>query len=220
MGLKGQSKDSSNFERTLFPEGTYDMTLEKALVMMGKPTQYAPEGAPKIMFVWKWADESGEEFELTDYLGFPKNMKYNEKSTFWKRAGEIAGLTLNSDNAGLLDIDLGEFITSYAELLEHITSPNDKGGTEKADVTSLTVGEQQLLGKKCRLVVGIWNNGEKEGNEIAKVMQIGAGAGGPKRPSKAAPAQATAPSQKLIDAPKPAPRPSSTEPMHTADLPF
>jgi hypothetical protein len=204
MGLKGQSKESSNFERTIFPEGTYDMTLEKALVMMGKPTQYAPEGAPKIMFVWKWTDEDGGEFELTDYLGFPKNMKYNEKSVFWKRAGEIAGLTLNNENAGLLDMDLGEFITSYDELLEHIKSNNDQGRPEKAELTSLTVDGQELLGKKCRLVVGIWNNGEKEGNEIAKVMQIGAA----QRPMKPQPVtKSTAPAAQA--AARPAARPAA-----------
>lgn len=219
MGLKGQSKESSNFERTIFPEGTYDMVLDKALVMMGKPTKFQPEGAPKIMFVWKWTDDEGGEFELVDYLGFPKNMKWNEKSAFWKRAGEIAGLTFNNENAGLLDLDLGEFIQSYDELVEHIQSVNDQGKSEKAEVKSLTVDGQELLGKKCRLVVGIWNNGEKEGNEIAKVMQIAA-AGGPRRPTKAAPAQAAAPAQKLMDAPKaPQPRANTTEPAH-ADLPF
>lgn len=219
MGLKGQAKESSNFERTIFPEGTYDMVLDKALVMMGKPTKFQPEGAPKIMFVWKWTDDEGQEFELVDYLGFPKNMKWNEKSAFWKRVGEIAGLALNNENAGLLDLDLGEFIQSYDELVEHIQSVNDQGKSEKAEVKSLTVDGQELLGKKCRLVVGIWNNGEKEGNEIAKVMQIAA-AGGPKRPVKAAPAQAPAPQAQNKAAPaRPAPAPAGAG-AAVADLPF
>lgn len=218
MGLTGQSKESSNFERTLFPEGTYDMVLDKALVMMGKPTKFQPEGAPKIMFIWKWTDDEGSEFELVDYLGFPKNMKWNEKSAFWKRAGEIAGLALNNDNAGLLDLDLGEFIQSYAELVEHIESVNDQGKPEKAEVKSLTVDGQELLGKKCRLVVGVWNNGEKEGNEIAKIMQIAA-AGGPRKPTKAAPTQAAAPAQKTAPT-RPTSAPATEAPISTADLPY
>ncbi|SMB93380.1 hypothetical protein [Deinococcus hopiensis] len=218
MGLKGQSKESSNFERTIFPEGTYDMVLDKAIVMMGKPSQYAPEGAPKIMFIWKWTDEEGTEFELTDYLGFPKNMKWNEKSAFWKRAGEIAGLTFTNDNAGLLDIDLGEFIQSYTELLEHITSKDDRGNSEKAHVKGLSVGDQELLGKKCRLVVGVWDNGEKQGNEIAKVMQIAA-ASGPRKPTKAAPTTQSAPAaQKAAPAPRPAP--AAPTGQAEVDLPF
>ncbi|EYB67046.1 hypothetical protein DEIPH_ctg052orf0044 [Deinococcus phoenicis] len=218
MGLTGQSKESSNFERTLFPEGTYDMVLDKALVLMGKPTKFQAEGAPKIMFIWKWTDDEGQDFELVDYLGFPKNMKWNEKSAFWKRAGEIAGLALNNENAGLLDLDLGEFIQSYAELVEHIQGMNDQGKPEKAEVKSLTVDGQELLGKKCRLVVGIWNNGEKEGNEIAKVMQIAA-AGGPKKPMKAAPAPAAAPQQKMAPA-RPAPVPAPVAAGASPDLDY
>jgi hypothetical protein len=217
MGLKGQSKESSNFERTLFPEGTYDMTLDKALVMMGKPSQYAPEGAPKIMFIWKWVDEDGTEFELTDYLGFPKNMKWNEKSAFWKRAGEIAGQTFTNENAGALDMDLGEFIQSYAELVDHISSVNDQGRPEKIEVKSLTVNDIELLGVQRRLVVGVWDNGEKQGNEIAKVMQIGA-AQKPVKPSRVA---APAPqAQRLMETPKAPRNPAPDAGMSGEVLPY
>ena len=96
--MKGQA-NASNFERTLFPEGTYDMTLEKIICLWGKPKPKEPNGAAKIMFIWKWTDEEGEEFEQPDYMNFPKNMKYNEKSNFWKRAGEIAGVSFSGENA-------------------------------------------------------------------------------------------------------------------------
>lgn len=218
--MKGQV-NASNFERTLFPEATYDMTLVKIMCIWGKPSQYAPEGAPKVMFIWKWVDEEGEEFELTDYMNFPKNINYNEKSGFWKRVGEIAGVTFSKENAGLLDIDFGDFIDTYADLVEHLQGKNEKGNNETAEARSLTVNDQQLIGVHRRLVVDIWQNDGKEGNNVVKVMQISSGAAGPKKPSRAAPSQTTAPtSQKLMDAPAPAPRPSSTEPMHASELPF
>lgn len=184
--MKGQAQSSSNFERTIFDEGTYQMKLVKILVMMGKPSQYAPEGAPKIMFVWEYEVE-GEKYELTDFLTFPKNFAYNDKSNFWKRLGEIAGVKINSENADTVDIDLGEFVQTYPEMVEYINTKNDKGGLEKLEVKGLTVGDQQMLGKVCQLVVKQWrrDNGEVGGNEIAAVMQIGGGAG-PRKPGKAA----------------------------------
>ena len=214
MGLKGQSKTSSTFERTVFDPGMYTMRLTKALVMMGKPTKFQPEGAPKILMVWEMEHE-GEKFELADYLGFPKNFAYNEKSNFWKRIAEIAGVTINNENAGDVDLDLGEFIQSYDELLEHIQSVGDQGRPEKAEVKSITVNGQELLGKQCQLVVKVWT-GESgnQGNEIASVMQLGGG-GGPKRPS-AAKAAAPAPQQAKPATPRPAPAPAAA----TADLPF
>jgi hypothetical protein len=167
------------------------------------------------MFIWKWNDDAGDEFELScDYLGFPKNMKWNENSKFWKRVGEIAGLTFNDDNAGALDLDLGTFIGSYDELVEHISGMNDQGKPEKAEVKSLTVNGQEMMGVMRRLVVGVWNNGERDGNEIAKVMQIATVASGPKKAARPA-----APQPALVSAGAPAPRPSTTEPAH-AELPY
>ena len=216
--MKGQA-NSSNFERTIFDPGTYNMTLTKALCMWGKPTQFQPDGAPKIMFVWEY-EVDGQTFELPDYLGFPKNFAYNDKSNFWKRVAEIAGITINSENAELVDLDLGDFIQSYAELVEHLQSTNAQGNTEKAEVKSLTVGEQQLIGKQCQLVVKIWEKDGKSGNEIAAVLQIGGGTG-PRKPQKAAPAPAAkaAPQPALVSASPGAPRPNTTEPEH-ANLPY
>lgn len=221
--MKGQSKQDTGFERTLFPEGTYAMTLKKGMVMMGKPTQYQPEGAPKIMFVWEYDDGEGNKFELVDFLGFPKNIAYNEKSKFWKRVGEIAGIALTNENADLLDLNLGEFIQTYDELLEHISAVDSQGKSEKAEVKALIVGEQELLGKKCQLVVGVWRSDKGEGNEVVKVMQLGGGAAGPKRPSKApataqaAPAQSAPPARPARPAPAPAAQKPPTEALYDND---
>jgi hypothetical protein len=216
--MKGQA-NSSNFERTIFDPGTYNMTLAKAICMWGKPTQFQPDGAPKIMFVWKCEIE-GQEYELVDYLGLPKNLAYNDKSKFWPRISEIAAVTINSDNVELFDMDLGDFIQSYAELCDHLQSTNSQGNSEKAEVKSLTVGDQQLMGKTCQLVVKIWEADGKSGNEIAAVLQIGGGTG-PRKPQKAAaaPAAKSAPQPALVSAGVPAPRPNTTEPAH-ADLPY
>ena len=213
MGLKGQTKaGGGDYERTLFPEGVYPMTLVKGLVMWGKPSQYAPEGSPKIAMIWEYDDGEGNKFELMDYLSFPKNFGYNEKSKFWKRIGEIAGTAINSETVESVDMDLGEFIQSYDELIEHIRSTNDQGRPEKAEVKSLLVGEQQLMGKQCQLVVKVWQSGDKEGNEVSSVIQLGA-AQKPLKPQKAAPAaqQKTAPAAAR---PAPAPVPAG------AELPF
>ncbi|WP_407540490.1 hypothetical protein Q0M94_03565 [Deinococcus radiomollis] len=217
--MRGQA-NSSNFERTIFEPGQYTMTLTKALCMWGKPTQFQPEGAAKIMFVWKY-EVDDQEYELVDYLGFPKNMKYNDKSNFWKRVGEIAGITIASENADLVDVDFGDFIQSYAELCDHLQSTNAQGNTEKAEVKSVTVGDQELLGKRCQLVVKVWEKDGKSGNEIAAVLQLGGGTG-PRKPQKAAPAAAAtrpAPQAALVSAGAPAPRANTTEPAHAGPRP-
>lgn len=219
--MKGQAQSSSNFERIVFDDGTYPMTLVKALIMMGKATQFQPEGAPKILMIWEYEAE-GQKFELGDYLGFPKNFAYNDKSKFWKRLGEIAGVKLSSDNADTVDIDLGEFVQSYEELLDYINTKNDKGGMEKLEVKGLTVGDQQLIGKQCQLVVKTWtgDNGNT-GNEIAAVMQVGGGAG-PRKPQ----AQAKAAAPNAQQAPKAAAQPPArpAQPQQDApteaDMPF
>ena len=211
--MKGQA-NSSNFERTIFDPGTYTMTLTKALCMWGKPSQFQPDGAPKIMFIWTYEDD-GQEFELADYLGFPKNFAYNDKSNFWKRVAEIAGITINSENAELVDLNLGEFIQSYAELVDHLQSVNSQGNSEKAEVKGLAVGDQQLIGKQCQLVVKIWEKDGKNGNEIAAVLQVGGGTG-PRKPTKAG---APKPTQPELVAAAPRPQPSTTEPAH-ANLPY
>lgn len=224
--MKGQAKQDNGFERTLFPEGTYPMTLKKAMVMMGKPTKFQPEGAPKIMFVWEYEDGEGNKFELVDFLGFPKNLAYNEKSKFWKRVGEIAGVALTNDNADLLDLDLGEFIQSYDELLEHIQSVGEGGRPEKADVKGIAIGDQALLGKKCNLVVGVWTGDNGQGNEVVKVMQIGGPAAGPskaKAPAAAAPKQTSAPQKQAAPARPATPAPREAAPAQEAaepDMPF
>lgn len=188
--MRGKAQPSSNFERTIFDPGTYSMTLKKIMCLWGKPTKFQPDGAPKIMFIWEY-EADGQAYELSDFLGFPKGFAYNDKSNFWKRVGEIAGVKLSSENADTVDIDLGEFIQSYDELVEHLQGKDERGNNEKAEVQGLTVGGQQLLGKTCQLVVKVWESDGKQGNEIAAVMQMGGGAG-PKRPSavKAAPAPA------------------------------
>lgn len=213
--MKGQAQSSSNFERTLFDPGTYTMTLTKALVLWGKATQYQPDGAPKILMVWEYESE-GEKFELPDYLGFPKNFAYNDKSNFWKRVSEIAGVTINSDNAADVDLNLGEFIESYDELVDYLQTKDDRGNTAKAEVKGLSVGDQQLIGKACQLVVKVWEKDGKQGNDIAAVLPVGGGAG-PRKPSKA-PATQQAPQQQA----KPPARPSAPAPAPAegVDLPF
>lgn len=214
--MKGTAQQQSNFERTVFDPGTYTMTLTKALCLWGKPTKFQPDGAPKIMFVWTY-EADGQEFELTDFLGFPKNFAYNDKSNFWKRVGEIAGVKLTSDNAESVDIDLGDFIQSYDELVDHLQSKDDQGRNEKADVKALTVDGQSLLGKACQLVVKVWEADGKQGNEIAAVLQVGGGAG-PRKPQRAAPtAQPAAPQSKTPPARPAPPAPTAAE---KADLPF
>lgn len=214
MALKGQSKGSSNFERTLFPEGTYDMTLESVTVYLGKPTKYAPNGAVKVIFTWKYTDEEGETFELPHFVGFPKNIKWNEKSAFWKHIAEIAGVPHADETATATDMDFKEMIESYEELVETVNEKDERGNNCKAHFTTLTVHGKELLGKKCRLVVGIWTGEDgNQSNEIAKVMQIGTAASGPKKGGlqKAEP---------LMEAPK-APRPAATtEPAHAENLPW
>lgn len=219
--MKGQAQQASNFERTVFDDGTYAMTLVKALVMMGKPTKFQPEGAPKILMIWEYEAE-GQKYELGDFLGFPKNFAYNDKGNFWKRLSEIAGVKINSDNAETVDIDLGDFVQSYPELLDYINTKNDKGGLEKLEVKSLTVGDQQLMGKQCQLVVKTWTgeNGN-QGNEIAAVMQIGGGAG-PRKPqaqAKATPAPAAQQAPQAASKPPARPAPQQAQPGEV-DLPF
>lgn len=215
--MKGQAQNSSNFERTVFDDGTYTMTLVKALIMMGKPTQFQPEGAPKILMVWEYEAE-GQKFELADFLGFPKNFAYNDKSKFWKRISEIAGVKISSENADTVDIDLGEFVQSYDELVEYINTKNDRGGLEKLEVQGLTVGDQQLMGKQCQLVVKTWDNGTSSGNEIAAVMQIGGGTG-PRKPQAKAPATQQPPQAQTTS--KPPARPAAPAPADAeADMPF
>ncbi|MDV6376464.1 hypothetical protein [Deinococcus arenicola] len=214
MALQGQANAGGDYERTLFPEGLYTMTLTKAMVMWGKPSQYAPEGSPKIAMIWEYDDGEGNKFELMDYLSFPKNFGYNEKSKFWKRVGEIAGAPINKDNVGAVGLDLGEFIQSYDELIEHIRSTNDQGRAEKADVLKLTVAGQELMGKACQLVVKVWSNDGKEGNEVASVMQVGE-ARKPMKPAAKAPAQQNSkpPARPVQPAQAPAP-------VGAADMPF
>lgn len=172
--MKGTANPSTEFDRVVFPEGVYPMTLKRAFVMWGKPSQYAPDGAPKIGMVWAYKDEDGGEAELMDFLTFPKNLAYNEKSNFWKRLSEIAAVTINKENVADVDMDFGSFIDTYDELVEHIRSNDDTGKPHKAEVKSITVGSQKLLGKECQLVVKIWQNGDKEGNNISSVLQMGA----------------------------------------------
>ena len=180
--MRGLAQAQSNFERTLFDPGTYPMTPKKIMCLWGKPTQFQPDGAPKIMFIWEYEAE-GQKYELTDFLGFPKNFAYNDKSNFWKRVGEIAGVKISSENAETVDLDLGDFIQSYDELVELLQTKDSKGGNEKAEVRGLTVGDQLLLGKQCQLVVKVWDANGKQGNEIAAVLQVGGGAG-PLKPTK------------------------------------
>ncbi|MFC4426280.1 hypothetical protein [Deinococcus navajonensis] len=214
--MKANAESGPTFERTVFPEGVYPMTLKKAFVMWGKPNQYAPEGAPKIAMIWEYKDEDGNPFELMDFLTFPKNFAYNDKSNFWKRVSEIAGMPINKENVGDVDLDLGEFIQSYDELIEHIRSTDSQGKAEKADVKGLTIGDQQLLGKKCQLVVKVWNNNGQEGNNIASVMQIGA-TQKPLKPQRQASAAQAAPQSTSKPPARPAPAPTAAEQQ---DLPF
>ena len=216
--MKGLAQPQTNFERTLFDPGSYTMTLTKGLVMWGKPTKFQPEGAPKIMFVWEY-EADGQTYEMVDYLGFPKNFAYNEKSNFWKRVAEIAGIKINSENAETVDLDLGEFIQTYDELVDHLQSKDERGNGEKAEVKGLSVGDQQLMGKKCELVVKVWtgDNGN-QGNEIAAVMQIGGGAG-PRKPQKTSAAPA-APQQQSRPPARPGAPVQAAPTVGNVDLPF
>jgi hypothetical protein len=217
--MRGTAQQQNTFERTLFDPGTYPMTLKKALVMWGKPTQFQPDGAPKIMFVWEY-EADGQTFELVDYLGFPKNFAFNDKSIFWKRVGEIAGTKITSENADTVDIDLGEFIQSYDELVDHLQSKDEKGNNEKAEVKGLTVGDQQLIGKTCQLVVKVWDSNGKQGNEIAAVLPMGGGAG-PRKPQKQAAQPAPAPAApQQTNRPPARPAQPAAAAQAEADLPF
>ena len=186
--LYGQPKTESNFERTLFDEGQYEMTLTKAIVMMGKPTQFAPEGAPKVMMIWE-TEIDGEKFEFTDFVGLPKNLKWNEKSIFWKRIAEIFGITNNNDVAIKFGIGFGKldsFIDSYDALIEHISTIGDNGKNERAEVARMTYASEDILGIKRTLILKQWDNGEKQGNEIAAIMGAKK-AGGVRKPGAAKP---------------------------------
>lgn len=215
--MKGNATTTGDFEKTLFPEGVYPMRLARAFVHWGKPSKFAPEGQAKIAMIWEWADEDGNTFELMDYLTFPKNFGYNEKSNFWKRVSEVAAVAINAQNVGDVDLDLGEFIESYEELVDHIRSTNDQGRPEKAEVKSLKVGSQELIGKSCQLVVKVWQDGDRSGNDVASVMQLGASQR-PQRPQRAS-APRPAAQEALVTAP-PAPRPNTTEPAHAEASPY
>ena len=170
--LNGTAKTESNFERVILEEGTYPATLKRAFIHMGKPTQFQPEGAPKIMLLWE-VEVDGETVEVGDYLGFPKNIAYNEKSKFWSRLGEIMGVKVSSENAHLLGLSFGKldtFIDSYAALIDHISSVGDNGKSERADISRLTWGAEDVLGVQRQLVLKIWESNGKSGNDIAAVM--------------------------------------------------
>ena len=85
---------------------------------------------------------------------------------------------------------------------------------EKADVLSFTVSGQEMIGAKRRVIIEIWQSDDGPRNSVVKVMQIPtAGVSGPKKPSRAAP-------ERLVEAPAMPPRPSTTEPLHDAALPY
>lgn len=197
--LNGTAKPelSNTTERTLLEEGTYPATLVKAVVLMGKPSAFQPEGAPKIMLIWatEEQDADGNPVEVVDYLGFPKNIAYNEKSKFWGRLGEIVGVRTNSQNAGNLGISFGALdsqITSYQALVDHINTPGDNGKTLKAPVEGLSWDGQELIGAQRTLIVKVWDNGQRQGNEIAAVIGAKKAAGKPAaQPAAAAGTEAT-----------------------------
>lgn len=203
--LTGTGKAESNFERIVLEEGTYPATLTKAVVMMGKPTQFQPEGAPKILMVWA-VEVEGETYEVADYLGFPKNIAYNEKSKFWAKVGEIMGVKVSSENAGQFGISFGKldsFIDSYGALIEHISTPGDNGKNEKAEVARMTWGAEDMLGVKRQLVLKIWEANGNSGNDIAAIMGAKK-SGGVRKQGAAVPARQAAqaaPSEaELLDA--------------------
>lgn len=213
MPITGQRKETN--DRPLWPEGVYPCKLVKAFVMRGKPTQFNKDGNIKMGFIWTFKDDEGNEFELADFVNVPKNFKYNEKSNYWKRLGEMAGITITNDNVDAVVLDLG-FIESYDELVEACDSKNDQGNLEKPSVKSLSVNGQELIGCARQLVVKIWRNDEgKEGNEITSMLAIDGPKAGPK---KAAPKGQAAPAQEPVLSAPPAPRrqPTSTEPLQQA----
>lgn len=200
--LHGTAKTETNFERVVLDEGVYDAKLIKAIVLKGKPTQYQPEGAPKIMLVWE-VGEGDDAVEVVDYLGFPKNLAYNEKSKFWKKLGEIVGEKISSENAARWGISFGEldnFIQSYEDLVEHINTPTDNGKTEKAEVVRMTWGPNDVLGVRRQLVLKIWesDNGNT-GNDITAIM--GAKKGAKPKPKPAAAEHALPQAQGQLAAP-------------------
>lgn len=227
-GIKGQQK-AEGFERIILDEGMYDMRLVKVMAMQGKPSQFAPEGAAKIMMIWEWVDEDGSHFKtdddqpyaLVDMLGLPKNLRYNEKSNYWKRLSGIAGQTINNDNIDMVEHDFGPFVGSYDDIVELITSPDiekpDKLG--KAPVTSIMVGGAEQIGKICRLVVKKTQSDTDKAkfyNNIESVLQLQAA--GPKKPPAGKKTAAPAAQPELVAAGA-MPRPQTTEPAH-ADLPY
>lgn len=184
-------------ERPVREEDTYTMKLGRIFCRWGKPTQWAPDGAPKIAFVWEWADEeTGEVHDLADWHNFPKNFSFNEKGAFWKRIGEIVGLPITRENAPEIGIDLGESVSTFAGLLEVLQESKDN-----LDVVSLKFGNQELIGLERRLLIGVWERDGRSGNSVEKVMQL----------KKAPLRQQAAPTQQM---------PPTTDQIDSEGLPF
>jgi hypothetical protein len=223
MAAIGGQQKSEGFDRFIFDEGFYDMKLVKVMGLMGKPNQFHPEGQPKLMMVWRWVDENGTEYqnesdqpyELVELMGMPKNFAYNEKTAYWKRLSEIAGFAINNETIGATAHDFGDFILSFADILEVIENADADKPDKKGNVTAVSVmvnGVEQL-GKICKLVVKKTPSDKDPKvfyNNIGSVVQ--AQASQPKRPPapkaapaqpKAAPAAQAAPAQQARSAPRP-----------------
>lgn len=191
--LIGTQNAATTYDKHIFDEGIYDMKLLKVMGYLREGTAEFPEPKPAMMMIWSWCDDQGnlyqndegQTYDLVDVLGMPANFAYNDKSGYWKRLSEISGFTITKATVGETAHDFGDFILSFADVLEVIGSPDAEKPDKKGKVTAVSVevnGVEQL-GRVCKLVVKK-QPGKKDPakffNNIGSVMQ--AQASQPKRP--------------------------------------
>jgi hypothetical protein len=232
-----QAAGTGDFKRELLDEGVYDMKLVKIIGIMRDGTSEYPDPKPSLLCIWAWCEptgalyenEEGKNYEVIEFLGMPTGMpnrlKYHEKTGYYKRLSEIAGVPIaNQEDVKKIGHDFGDFISTWEDVLEVISHPDaekpDKKG--KVYVEQLHVSGVEQLGRVCRVVVKKVS-GKKDPtkfyNNISAVMQLETA--GPKRPptakKAAAPTQDTAPT---TSAPRPAARPPVEIDMQEAELPY
>ncbi|GEM45882.1 hypothetical protein [Deinococcus cellulosilyticus] len=233
--VPGQAKPAgeSNFERTIFPTAEYPMTLTKIIVNMSQEREITEGGVrktipakPQAIFVWTYTDAENTTFDFSDYVGLPKNFAFNEKSTYWKRLGAIAGISVNNENVGELAHDLPDWVSfpagmapdqmaasAFEQIINFITTenPDRPGKTMSFALPGVYFNDQNLIGQQRRLFITCETyvkadktQGQK--NKLQSIMPMENAA--PPKLGKAAPSTpASAPAP--VAAPKPVAAPAA-----------
>lgn len=216
MSMK--AKKSKSFDREVIKAGTYrGFKLDRITCMMGKPTKWAPDGAPKLMFVYSRPRKDKDPFEVAHFLSLPKEFQYHKKGKIWGHLGELVGETISDKNAEEVEFDAGDFISSYDELMEAINTADDKGNLEKVDM-GVSYKGVALVGREYTLTLGVWtNDADEKGNEIKAINPSEPVKGGEVQ-NKEAPAAGTV-SSRSLDIPDTV-NDEIEVPMMDEDLPF